>query len=93
MDCLIDPNIEGCARILLGKIASQGGLELIPIRFIAFKDIKLLILSNDRKVWHVAQANQMIVLTANRNMEDEDSLEQVLCEENTLESFPVITIS
>ena len=34
----------------------------------------------------------MILLTANRSMKEKDSLEQVMREENTLNSFPVITI-
>lgn len=34
----------------------------------------------------------MILLTANRSMKGEDSLEQVLREENSVNSFPVITI-
>lgn len=92
MNFLIDHNIEGYARILQGSIASQGWLELISIDFITFKEIDLSIFSNDRVVWQVAQANRMILLTANRNMEGENSLEQVLREENTLNSLPVITI-
>jgi hypothetical protein len=43
-------------------------------------------------LWQVAQANQMIILTANRNMKGDDSLEQVIREDNTLTSFPVVTI-
>jgi hypothetical protein len=35
---------------------------------------------------------QMILLTANRSMKGEDSLEQVIREENTMDSLPVITI-
>ena len=35
----------------------------------------------------------MILLTANRSMKEADSLEQVMREENTLDSLPVITIS
>ncbi|AUB39676.1 hypothetical protein COO91_05674 [Nostoc flagelliforme CCNUN1] len=34
----------------------------------------------------------MILLTANRSMKGKDSLEQVIREENTLASLPVITI-
>ena len=34
----------------------------------------------------------MMILTANRNMKGEDSLEKVMREENTPTSFPVITI-
>ena len=37
-------------------------------------------------------ANQMILLTANCSMRGEDSLEQVIREENTVDSLPVITI-
>ncbi|HBL10304.1 MAG TPA: ACP S-malonyltransferase [Cyanobacteria bacterium UBA11162] len=89
---LIDHNLGGHAEILLGNIANQGWLELLPIRFVTFKEMKLAIDSSDRVVWRVAQANQMILLTANRSMKGEDSLEQVLREENTLDSFPVMTI-
>lgn len=48
--------------------------------------------SNDRAVWRLAQANNMILLTANRSMKGEDSLEQVIREENKVDSLPVITI-
>jgi|SRR4028118_142848 hypothetical protein len=89
---LIDHNLEGHALIVLGNIANQGWLELLPIRFVTFKEMDLSIDSSDRTVWRVAQANQMILMTANRSMKGEDSLEQVLREENTPNSFPVITI-
>jgi hypothetical protein len=92
MNFLIDHNLGGHAEILLGNIASQGWLELVSIRFITFKEMKLSIDSSDRIVWRTAQSSQMILLTANRSMKGEDSLEQVLREENTPESFPVITI-
>lgn len=88
---LIDHNLGGHAEILLGNIASQGWLELLPIRFVTFKEM-IPINSSDRVVWRMAQANQMILLTANRGMKGEDSLEQVIREENTINSFPVITI-
>jgi hypothetical protein len=48
--------------------------------------------ASDRVVWHYAQTNQMMILTANRNMKGEDSLEQVICKENATGSFPVVTI-
>lgn len=92
MNLLIDHNLGGHAEILLGNIASQGWLELLPIRFVTFKEMNLAIDSSDRIVWRLAQANQLILLTANRSMKEEDSLEQVLREENAPDSFPVITI-
>ncbi|WP_263627820.1 hypothetical protein [Komarekiella delphini-convector] len=41
MNFLIDHNIEGYARILLGSIASQGWLELICLDFITVKEINV----------------------------------------------------
>lgn len=92
MNFLVDHNLGGHAEILLGNIASQGWLELVPIQFVTFKEMNLSIDSSDRIVWRLAQAHQMILLTANRSMKGEDSLEQVLREENTADSFPIITI-
>ncbi|MDF5715322.1 MAG: ACP S-malonyltransferase [Rhizonema sp. NSF051] len=58
-----------------------------------FNEIALPTDSNDRIVWRFAQENLMILLIANRSMKEEDSLEQILREENTSTSLPVITIS
>jgi hypothetical protein len=93
MNFLIDYNLRGQAALLWGTIASEGWLELMPIRFIGFEEVGLLENSSDRLVWQVAQSNQMIILTANRNMKGDDSLEQVIREENNLQSLPVVTIA
>ncbi|BAY15153.1 hypothetical protein NIES21_09680 [Anabaenopsis circularis NIES-21] len=49
--------------------------------------------SSDRMVWLFAQEKQMILLTANRSMKGEDSLEQVIREESLPTSLPVITLA
>lgn len=90
---LIDHNIEGQSLILFGSITSEGWLETLPIRFISFDEVELPITSSDRTVWHFAQENQMILLTANRSMKGEDSLEQVIREECLPTSLPVITLA
>jgi hypothetical protein len=90
---LIDHNLKGHALVFLGAIASQGWLDIVPIQFVAFDQMNLSIDSDDRVVWRLAQENQMILLTANRSMKGKDSLEQVMREENTSESLPVITVS
>jgi hypothetical protein len=90
---LIDQNLEGYAEILLGGIASQGWLDLLPIQFITFAEIGLPLNSSDRIVWRYAQTHQMILITANRRMKGQDSLEQVMREENISTSLPVITIA
>jgi predicted nuclease of predicted toxin-antitoxin system len=93
MNFLIDYNLRGQATLLWSTIASEGWLELISIRFAGFEEVGLLENSSDRLIWQVAQTYQMIILTANRNMKGEDSLEQVIRQDNTLGSFPVVTIS
>lgn len=90
---LIDHNLKGHALVFFGAIASQGWLDILPIRFVTFTEIELSIDSNDRVVWRLAQQNQMILLTANRSMKGKDSLEQVMREESTPTSLPVITVS
>jgi hypothetical protein len=89
---LVDYNLDGYALIFLGILTKLGWLEFISIQFVTFKEAGLLMESSDRIVWCYAQENQMMILTANRNMKGEDSLEQVIREENTENSFPVLTI-
>jgi hypothetical protein len=92
MKFLIDHNLGGHAEILFGSLASQGWADLLSIQFMTFQEMGLAIDSSDRVVWRLAQANQMMILTANRSMKGDDSLEEVLRDENGITSFPVITI-
>ena len=92
MNFLIDYNLRGQAALLWGAIAAEGWLEMMPIRFVGFEEVGLLENSSDYLVWQLAQANQMIILTANRNMKGDDSLEQVIREDTTTTALPVVTI-
>jgi predicted nuclease of predicted toxin-antitoxin system len=90
---LSDHNIEGQAELLWGTLATEGWFSLITIELVTFQEVGLSIKSNDREVWRFAQTNNMILLTTNRNMADENSLEQTLRDENTMTSLLVLTIS
>ncbi|MEC4895153.1 MAG: DUF5615 family PIN-like protein [Oscillatoria sp. PMC 1051.18] len=90
---LVDYNLDGYALVFLGILTKLGWLELLSIQFMTFQDVGLSMDSNDRTVWDYAQENQMMILTANRNMKGDDSLEEVIRQENTEKSFPVVTIS
>jgi Domain of unknown function (DUF5615) len=92
MTFLVDYNLTGYALVFLGILTKLGWLELVSIQFATFGEVGLSMESSDRIVWRYAQENQMMILTANRNMKGEDSLEQVMREENTADSFPVLTI-
>ena len=89
---LVDHNIEGQAIALWGTLAAEGWLDLFPLKLATFESAGLPFDSTDRAVWRFAQAKGMILLTDNRNMKGEDSLEQTLREENTMTSLPVLTI-
>jgi hypothetical protein len=93
MNFLVAHNLRGHAVLLSGRILSGGWLDWILIRFITLDEMSLPIDSGDRVVWRLAQSNQMILLTANRSMKGENSLEQVIREKITSTSLPVITIS
>jgi len=93
MNFLIDYNLTGDAVLFLGTLSAEGWLELLPIRFLTFRDVGLPMDSNDRVVWQFAQSNQMILITANRNMKGDDSLEQTIRDENTPTSLPILTIA
>lgn len=90
---LADHDIEGYATLLWGALATDGWLDLYPLKLVTFRDVNLSVDSSDRMVWRFAQANQMLLLTNNRNMKGEDSLENTLREENTPTSLPILTFS
>lgn len=93
MTILADHNLEGQAVLLWGTLATEGWLPLLPLRLVMFRDLDLPTDSTDREVWRYAQLHRLVLLTGNRRMRGEDSLEQVIREENTLTSLPVITVA
>ena len=76
MKILVDHGIEGHAVILWGALAAEGWLDLIDVELVMFSDVSLPTDCSDRAVWRFAQAEGMILLTNNRNMEGDDSLER-----------------
>lgn len=90
---LLDNDIAGFRTLLAGAIESTGWSEYELIEFILLKDIGLDHSTKDREIWRRCQLNSLILLTANRNQGDPESLEETISEENTPNSLPVITIS
>lgn len=71
---LVDHNIEGHASLLAGVLDEQGWFGLLPMRFARLTEVGLSSESSDRELWRFAQANQMFLLTNNRNNDGVDSL-------------------
>jgi hypothetical protein len=89
---LVDQNLRGQAVLIWGTLAAEGWLELLPLHLVTFDDVDLPPDSDDRTVWRLAQARRLLLLTGNRRMRGPESLEQVIREENTPTSMPVITV-
>ncbi len=92
MIILVDYNLTGYVVLYQGTLAVDSWLDLLSIRFVTLQEAGLAVDTNDRIIWRFAQANQMLLLTANRNAKGEDSLEQTIREEGISTSLPVITI-
>lgn len=92
IDVLVDHNIEGQAVLLWNTLQTEGWQAIVPMRLLRFTDVHIDHDSSDRLVWHTAQAQGMLLLTANRNMDNVDSLEETIRDDNQPTSLPVITI-
>ena len=57
-----------------------------------FGDVGLTGEATDLEIWQRCQAEQLILLTNNRNDDGPDSLEAVIRQHNTGDSLPVFTI-
>src|SRR5258708_39097359 len=58
-----------------------------------FKTLGLQENTPDDLIWRLCQSQKLVLFTANRNKQGDDSLESVMLLESTLESLPVITVS
>src|SRR5262245_12654589 len=65
----------------------------LTIRFLRFEDVGLDRNAKDNAVWQFCQQHRHYLLTANRNLESEDSLEATIRRENTAQSLPVFTFA
>ena len=64
----------------------------IGLNLYHFEDVGLTPTSTDLEIWHCCQAEQLVLITNNRNAHSEDSLEIAIRENNTPASLPVFTI-
>ena len=92
---LADVNLIGQIDRLVTAIESGEWAELwagLGVTLLRFGDLGLSETATDRDLWRTCQARQVILITANRNYDDPDSLEAVIREENTPISLPVLTV-
>jgi hypothetical protein len=94
---LADINVGKQQRAILAIWASDdtwrdfwNDLQLAVVNF---PTLGLPFDSSDVVVWRNCQREELVLITGNRNMRGQDSLEAVIQDENGPDSLPVITIS
>lgn len=93
---LFDVNLDGHADLLDMRLKTETWREVrdhLGIQFLHFEDVGLDRTAKDDVVWRLWQKKGYYLVTANRNLEAEDSLEATIRSENTPESLPVFTFA
>ena len=93
---LVDANLDGHAALIEMRLDTDAWREFrdyLDIQFRHFEQAGLDRRSTDNIVWRLCQQHGYYLLTANRNLESEDSLEATIRREGTTESLPVFTFS
>ena len=93
MQILIDHNIEGFAPLLLGVLVKEGWVELLQLQFLYFSETALQADSDDTTIWRYVQGVGALLLTSNRNRQDDTSLQATIERENYPAALPVLTLS
>jgi hypothetical protein len=93
---LADANCEGHLALLL-RLFQEGWRhdvwEILHLTPLSLLDLELQPDASDREVWEACQREQVILLTANRNVDGPESLDATIQQHNTLASLPVFTLA
>lgn len=93
---IADANIQGQVEYLVLQMQSSRWADLwvdLGLRLYRFDDVGLSTDSTDLEVWTVCQSRELILLTDNRNLDSDDSLEATIRRANTPQSLPIFTIA
>lgn len=93
---LVDANLDGHAALLDMRLRTQMWRELrdhLDIQLVHFEKAGIDRNAKDDIVWRLCQEKGYYLLTANRNLESEDSLEATIRRESSEQSLPVFTFA
>jgi hypothetical protein len=91
-----DANIQGQVEHLVRCMRAEPWAdfwEALGLVLYRFNDVGLSASATDLEVWNVCQTQELILITDNRNLDSEDSLEATIRRENAPDSLPVFTIA
>jgi hypothetical protein len=93
---LADINVIGFVQTLVRIMQSEPWSEFwnsLGLVVRTFREIGLTRTSTDLSIWESCQAEQLVLITDNRNEDSPDSLEATIQRLNQPQSLPVFTIS
>lgn len=93
---LADVNVRGHVRRLIAVCESQRWVEFwraLECEVCDFGDFDLGDDVSDAEIWDVCQDNGVVLITANRNADDPDSLESTIRQRNSPACLPVLTLA
>jgi hypothetical protein len=93
---IADANIQGQVEYLVQRMQAEAWAEFwqaLGLVLRRFEDVGLSASATDLEIWSVCQAEHLILITDNRNLDSEDSLEATIQRNNTPESLPIFTIA
>ena len=93
---LADNDAVGYVEALVHEMKSPKWVDfwtMLGLTLVYFRDVGLAPASSDRTIWLTCQAEQLLLITNNRNQDGPDSLETTIRELNGPDSLPVFTIS
>jgi len=93
MIVLLDHDLEGQVPFLEAGLRETGWDQYLHLEFIRLRDLNMPDNTTDQEIWRYVQCEHCLLLTNNRNREDETSLQATIERENTRDSLPVITVS
>ncbi len=91
-----DANIQGQVEHLVERMQAEAWADFwqaLGLALYRFEDVGLSQSSTDLEVWDVCQAEQLVLITDNRNLDAEDSLEVTIRRNNKPQFLPVFTIA
>ena len=93
---MADHDVEGQVQVLLRLLTAAEWHEVwqeLAVRVESFAYLGIPPDSSDAELWRICQAQQILLITGNRNSTGPEALETVMARDNTPTSLPVLTIA
>ena len=93
---LADNNVIGQVAYLVEMMQAEGWEDFwneLGLVLVRFDDVGLAIDASDLEIWQRGQADELILITDNRNDESPDSLNATIRCFNSSQSLPLFTIA